>query len=149
VPATGTSNSNKVLTAGPTAGSASWSSLPAEIGLVCSDNTTDLEVNAVNPVVSIRMPYAMLVTGVRANVIEAPTGSAIRVHIQYSDTGINLLSTACSIDAGETTSVTAATQPVLSNPSLSDDTVVKVWISQVGSTTTGKGLKVWLLGVRS
>ena len=119
---------------------------PVEIGVACSDETTDLTTGTSK--VTFRMPHQMTVTEVRANVNTAPAGSTILVDI--NNDGSPLLSTKLMIDAGEYTSKTAATPAVISqalNP-LADDAIITVDIDQIGSSTAGKGLKIWLIGYR-
>lgn len=97
--------------------------------------------------VTFRMPYAFFVTGVRASVKTAPTGSSIIVDI--NEGGSTILSTRVSIDAGETTSVGSANPPVISDAALAYDAVITVDIDQVGSSTAGQELMVTLLGYRA
>jgi hypothetical protein len=92
------------------------------------------------------MPFAMTLTGVRAGVSTAPTGSTVIVDI--NEAGTSVLSTKLSIDATEKTSTTAATAAVISDSALADDAEITIDIDQVGSTVAGTGLKVWLLGTR-
>ena len=119
-------------------------STPAEIGIACSDETTDLVSGTAKA--TFRMPYAMYLAEVRANVNTAPSGSTIIVDINKN--GSTLLSTKLSIDANEKTSKTAATPAVISSNTLADDDEITIDIDQIGSTTAGKGLKVWLIGNR-
>ena len=112
------------------------------IGIACSDETTDLTTGTAKA--TFRMPYAFELTEVRANVTTAPTGSVLTVDINES--GTTILSTKLTIDAGEETSTTAATQPVISDSSLADDAKITIDIDTVGSTVAGAGLKVWLIG---
>ena len=119
-------------------------SVPCEIGLACSDETTALTVGTAKT--TFRMPYTMFLTGVRANVNVAPTGSVLTVDI--NEGGTTILSTKLTIDATERTSTTAATPFVLSDTKLDDDSEITIDIDTVGSTYAGRGLKVWLLGVR-
>ena len=97
--------------------------------------------------ITFRVPYAMTLTSVRASVKTAPTGSTIIVDINES--GSSVLSTKLSIDAGETTSTTATTAPVISDSALADDAQITIDVDQVGSSTAGTGLKVTLLGYRA
>ena len=60
--------------------------------------------------------------------------------------GSTILSTKITIDATETTSVTAATQPVISDTSLADDAQMTVDIDQIDSGGVSAGLKVTLIG---
>lgn len=118
---------------------------PAEIGIAVSDETTDLTTGTAK--VTFRMPYAMTLSDVRANVNTAPTGAVLQVDINES--GTSILSTKLTIDAGEKTSTTAATAAVISDISLADDAEITIDIDQVGSTVAGKGLKLWLIGKRA
>ena len=121
---------------------ASWGSGTVPIGIVVSDESTDLTTGSAK--VTFRMPYAMTVTGVRASVNTAPVGSTIIVDINES--GTSILSTKLSIDASEKTSTTAATAAVISDSSLADDAEITIDIDQIGSSTAGTGLKIWLIG---
>jgi hypothetical protein len=114
------------------------------IGLAVSDETTAL--TAGNGRLTFRMPFALTLTSVRANVVTAPTGSTLIVDI--NEGGTSILSTKLSIDASEKTSTTAATAAVISNTALADDAEITVDIDQVGSTIAGAGLKIWLIGTR-
>lgn len=108
------------------------------------DETSDLTTGTAK--YTFRMPYAFTLTGVRASVNTAPTGSTIEVDI--NENGASVLSTVISIDATEKTSTTAVTPPVISDSALADDAEITIDVDQVGSTTAGKGLKVVLLGTR-
>ena len=114
-----------------------------EIGVACSDETTDLAV--LSGAASFRMPYAMTVTDVRASVNTAPTGATIIVDINEGGTSI-MTTTKLSIDASEKTSTTAAAAAVITDSILADDAEITIDIDQVGSTLKGKGLKVWIIG---
>ncbi len=120
------------------------SAIPIEIGLACSDETTALTTGSAK--VTFRMPCAMTLTAVRATLTTAPVGSTLIVDINES--GTSILSTKLSIDASEKTSTTAATAAVISDSALADDAEITIDIDQVGSTTAGAGLKVWLIGTR-
>jgi hypothetical protein len=115
------------------------------IGIACSDETTDLTTGTAKA--TFRMPFAMTLSDVRCNVNTAPTGSVLTVDINES--GTTILSTKLTIDATEETSETAATPAVISDTALADDAEMTIDIDTVGSTTAGKGLKVWLIGSRT
>jgi hypothetical protein len=140
-----TPTNNRVLTYVSAASAWNPQPLPAEIGVACSDETTNLTSGTAKA--TFRMPYAMTLTSVRANVNTAPVGSTILVDVNKN--GSTIFSTRVSIDASEKTSVTAATPFVLSTTSLADDDEITVDIDQVGSSTAGKGLKIWLIGTRA
>jgi len=126
-------------------GAATAASQAESIVIACSDETTDLTTGTA--VVTLRMPYAMTVSAVKASVTTAPTGAALQVDI--NEAGVSILSTVLSIDAGETTSTTAATPAVVSDSSLAADAEITIDIDQVGSTIAGAGLKVTLNGTRT
>lgn len=109
-----------------------------------SDETTDLTTGTAK--ITFRMPFAMTLTDVRASVATAPVGSTIEVDV--NEGGVSVLSTVISIDAGEKTSESAATPPVISDASLADDAEITVDIDQIGSSTAGAGLKVTLIGIK-
>lgn len=115
------------------------------ICIACSDETTDLTTGTAKA--TFRMPFAMTLSAVRCSLTTAPTGSALTVDI--NEAGSSILSTKLTIDAGEKTSTTAATPAVISDDSLADDAEMTVDIDGVGSTTPGKGLKVYLIGQRT
>lgn len=112
--------------------------------LVASDETTALTTGTDK--VTFRVPHAFTVTGVRASVNTAPTGSVLTVDI--NEGGTSILSTKLTIDATETTSTTAATAAVISDSAIADDAELSVDIDTVGSTVAGAGLKVTVLGTR-
>jgi len=113
--------------------------------IACSDETSDLEV--ADDVVNFRMPYAFTLTAVRASVSTAPTGAGITVDIE--EAGSTILSTLLTIDATEKTSTTAATPAVISDSALADDAEISINIDVIGSTLTGAGLKVALIGYQT
>jgi hypothetical protein len=121
-----------------------------ELGMACSDETTALTTGnaaAGTAKLTFRMPHAMTLTEVRASVTTAPVGSTIIVDINDGGTTI-MSSTKLSIDASEKTSTTAAAAAVLSDTALADDAEITVDVDQIGSSTAGAGLKIWLIGYR-
>jgi hypothetical protein len=128
---------NKTFTAGAVADLAT-----VRIGVACSDETTNLTTGTAK--ITFRAPCAFTLTEVRANVNTAPVGATITVDINVG--GSTILSTKLTIDASEKTSTTAATPAVISSASISDDAEITIDIDQIGSSTAGKGLKVWLIG---
>ena len=118
--------------------------LPVELGLACSDETTAISTGTAK--LTFRMPHAMTLTEVRANVQTAPAGSTIIIDI--NEGGSSILSTKLTIDASEKTSTTAATPAVISDTALADDAEMTIDFDQVGSSTAGVGVKIWLIGYR-
>ena len=114
------------------------------IQFYASDLTSALTVGLLE--VEIRLPYGFFITEVRAGVKTAPTGDDLIIDLL--EDGVSFLSTELSIDAGEKTSVTAAIPAVISVPTLVDDRVITVDISQIGSTIAGAGLFITINGYR-
>lgn len=121
------------------------SAVTQAIPIACSDETTALTTGLAK--VTFRMPFAMTLTEVRASLTTAATGAALIVDI--NEGGASILSTKLSIDAGETTSKTAAAPAVISDSALADDAEITIDIDQIGSTIAGAGLKVYLIGVKA
>lgn len=115
------------------------------ISVACSDEISDLA--STSGITTFRMPFAMALNEVRASVTSAPSGTSIVVDINES--GSSILSTLISIDSNEKTSTTASSQPVISDSTLSDDSEITIDLDQVGSSTPGSGLKVYLIGERT
>lgn len=111
-----------------------WTTVPI------SDETTSLTTGTVKR--TFRMPVACTLLKVRASVTTAPTGSTLIFDI--NENGTSVLSTKLSIDASEKTSKTAATQPVISDTTLSNDSEMTIDIDQIGSTIAGSGAKITL-----
>lgn len=135
-------SSNDSFIAVDTSGNMSFKKALETFIIACSDETTDLTTGTNK--VTFRMPYAFTVSAVRASLSTVATGSTVIVDINES--GTSILSTKLSIDASEKTSTTAATPAVISDTSLADDAEITIDIDQVGSTTAGKGLKVYIIG---
>lgn len=112
--------------------------------VAASDENTALTTGTAK--VTFRMPHAMTVTGVRANVKTAPTGSNLQVDINKN--GATVLSTKITIEATEKTSLDATTQPVISDANFADDSEITIDLDAVGSTVAGTGLKITLIGTR-
>ena len=86
----------------------------------------------------------MTLTEVRASLTTAqPSGSLFTVDV--NEGGTTILSTKITLDNNERTSVTAATQPVISDTALANDAEITVDIDQIG-TSGATGLKVYLIG---
>ena len=118
---------------------------PTEIQLACSDETTALTVGAAK--VTFRMPYAMVVTQVRASLTTAQASGSIFT-VDINESSVSILSTKLTIDNTEKTSVTAATPPVISDPTLADDAEITIDIDQIG-TSGATGLKILIKGTRT
>jgi hypothetical protein len=113
--------------------------------LACSDETTLLTTGTK---LTFRMPYAFTVSAVRASLTTVATGGTL-VTVDINEAGTTILSTKITIDASESTSTTAATPPVISDTALADDAQMTIDIDAIGNTTAGKGLKVYIIGVKA
>jgi len=115
---------------------------PKIVWVACSDELTALTAGTAKR--TFRMPFAMTVTSIRASLVTAqPSGSIFTVDINES--GTTILSTKLTVDNTEKTSVTAATQPVISDATLADDAEMTVDIDQIG-TSGATGLAIELIG---
>jgi nitrogen fixation protein len=140
----GTLANNQVLTYNSSTSLWNNKALPCDIQLAASDETTALTAGTAK--VTFRMPYAMTVTAVRASLTTAQTSGNI-LTVDINEGGNSILSTKLTIDNTEKTSVTAATQPVISDTALDDDAEMTIDIDQVGDGTA-KGLKITIIGTR-
>ena len=113
--------------------------------IACSDETTALTAGTAK--ITFRIPYAMTLTEVRANLNTAQTSGSVFT-VDINENGSSILSTKLTIDNTEKTSTTASTSAVISDSSLADDAEITIDIDQVGDGTA-KGLKLTLIGTRA
>ena len=118
-------------------------SLPQSFVIACSDETTALAAGTNKAI--FRMPYAFTLTAVRASLTTAGTTSGLTT-IDIHESGTTILSTKITIDLTETTSVTAAAQPVISDASLADDAQISIDLDAISGGASETGLKVTLIG---
>jgi len=83
-------------------------------------------------------------TSIRADVITAPSGAGITIDLEVVG-GSSIFGTLLTIDDGETSSSTAATPAVLSTTSFTQFQQLKLNIDQVGSSTSGAYLFIYLI----
>lgn len=117
---------------------------PFEMVVACSDESTPLVTGTT--VITFRMPRGVTLTAVRASLTTPATTGTLTVDI--NEGGSSILSTKITIDAGEDTSATAATPPVISDAALADDAKMTVDIDD-DADGTATGLKVTLIGTRA
>lgn len=96
--------------------------------------------------VTLRMPYAMTVTAVRASLSTAQASGSIFT-VDINEAGASILSTKLTIDNTEKTSTTAAAAAVISDTALANDAEITIDVDQIGDGTA-KGLKVCIIGTR-
>ncbi len=111
--------------------------------IAASDETTALTTGTAK--VTFRAPFAMTITGLRANVNTASTSGTPTIDINESGTTI-MSATKLTIDANEKTSVTAATAAVISDSAIADDAEMTIDIDTAGTGT--KGLKITIYYIR-
>lgn len=80
------------------------------------------------------MPFAMTVTDVRANL---KTADNALFTIDINENGTSILSTKLTIDSGETSSLTATTPAVISDPNLANDSVMTIDVDTAGTAAVG------------
>jgi len=119
----------------------------------CSDESTPLWVGG--PKTTFRCPYPLDMTSgyVRASLTNAPLGADMIIDITMN--GTTMFSTPIHIEPGSRTSVGAGTQSVISIPLVGglpiipDDAEFLVYVTQVGSSYAGSGLKVAVTGEKT
>lgn len=95
---------------------------------------------------SRRAPGAFTVRDVRANVDTAAGSGTLEFDFKVG--GVSILSTTLTIDAGEETSVTAATPAVISTSQIADD--AKITFEGLDDADgTALGVRAWLIGYPS
>jgi hypothetical protein len=134
----------QVLTS-TTLGLTAFQSLPAEIQVAASDETTNLTTGTAK--VTFRMPHAMTLTAVRASLTTAQIAGAL-LTVDINLNGVSVLGTKLTFDNSEKTTVTAATPATIVTSALTDDGEITVDIDTVG-TALAKGLKITLIGTRA
>ena len=116
--------------------------IPYSLIIACSGTTQALTVGTARE--TLRADQAFTLTGVRASLTTAATGSTVIVDINLN--GTSVLGTKLSIDATEKTSTTAASAATIVTSTIPLDGEITIDIDQVGATLPGTGLKVYLLG---
>lgn len=119
----------------------------AFFGFAASDETSALVV--ATEVATVRLPFAFVsVDEVRASLTNPSTSGVVTINVKVN--GTSLFSTNLTIDANETTSLTATAPFVLSpgnHGPFDDDSEVTVDVVAAG--TGASGLKVTLIGTRA
>lgn len=93
------------------------------------------------------MPYAFTVTEVMATLLTAQASGSIFT-VDINENGTSILSTKLTIDNTETSSLTASTQPVISDASLAKGGVITIDVDQVG-VSGALGLIVTIVGYKT
>jgi len=114
--------------------------------IAVSDETTDLTTGIAK--IKFRMPFAFTITDIRASLSTVATGATL-LAVDINEDGSTILSTKLTFDASESTTETATTPRVISDTALTDDAEITIDIDAVGNTTTGRGLKVTIIGTKA
>ena len=119
------------------------------IPIALGDESTVLATASTSvPVVTYNIPYAFTVTNVIISATVAGTGGSL-VTVDVHDDGTTILSTKVTLDAGEKTSATASTQPVVSSGAIGANSLIEIFVDGVDSNNLCAGLKVWLVGYQT
>jgi len=122
--------------------------IPVALEIACSDEGTALTTGTAK--VTFRMPYAMTLSagesGMRASLTGAGSSSGTTT-IDVNETGSPILSTKCTIDYGDYTSVGAGTPVVINDTALADNAQITVDIDVITGGANETGLKIQLIGV--
>lgn len=113
--------------------------------VACSDRTTALTAGTNK--FSFPVPYDFTLTAIKGYLTTAQASGAIFT-VDINQNGSTILSTKLTIDNTEQNSVTAVTQPVISNVNLTADSEVIFDFDQVGDGTA-KGLIITFIGTRA
>jgi len=146
----GIGSTNQVLTV--VAGLPAWADAghvtqSRALEVACSDETTALTTGTAK--ITFRMPFAMTLNageaGVRASLTGAGSTSGTTT-IDINEGGSTILSTKCTIDNGDLTSVGASSAVVVSDVNLEDNSSITVDIDAVTGGANETGLKIQLIG---
>lgn len=116
-----------------------------------SDEATPLSTGG--PKTTFRCPYPLDlgVVGsegyIRASLTNAPLGADMIIDVTMN--GASMFSTQLTIDDGKKTSVGSVSPEAYAITDIPDDAEFLVYITQVGSTYAGSGLKVALTGIKT
>lgn len=121
---------------------ASTTTIPFEIGMAITDETTQIVTGATN--MSMLVPFTCTVTGAT---ISLTTTASTLTTVNVKLTGTTIFSTKATIDANEYSSQTAATPPVITGSTFTQYDQLVFAID--GAGTGAKGLKIWLTGTRT
>ena len=115
--------------------------------VACSDESTAITTGTAK--ITFRMPFAMTLnageSGVRASLTGAGSTSGTTT-VDINEGGSTILSTKCTVDDGDLTSVGASSAVVVSDVNLADNASITVDIDAVTGGANETGLKIQLIG---
>lgn len=91
---------------------------------------------------TIRAPAAFTIASVRAALVTASSSGVVTVDINKTGSG-SILSTKLTLDANEKTSLTAATPPVISDTTATDDVEYTIDIDTAGTGAAGLSIAIY------
>ena len=133
----------QVLTA-TSSTAATWQSVAWRESLALSDLSTALTASTSVVVGTYTFMQARTLSSINLSILTAPTGAALQVDTKKN--GTTIWTTKPTIDAGEFSTLTAATPGVLATTSFAAGDVLTFYITQVGSTVAGVGLQAYMEG---
>lgn len=142
----GTDGDHLVADSGETTG-LKWTATTREKSVQVCSAYVDLSTGDGKALIKLMDEFdGMDLVDVTAEVTTAPTGSTISIQVRNVTDSVDILSTPITIDAGETSSETAATAPVIDtdNDDIDTNDLIAIDIDQVGSSEAGRGLVVGL-----
>lgn len=113
--------------------------------IAISDETTDLETGLK---LTMRMPYRFELTEVRGSLTQQPDGSDLVMDIHQDGQSIFGDDKITIADGTDASVFSGTVQPDIVDAVLEDNSEIEIYIDQVGSTSAGKGAKVYLIGFR-
>jgi len=114
----------------------------------CSDEVTPINVSVTRKV-AFRTPYPLdLTTGyIRISLSDATVGAAFIIDAHMND--VSVFTTPLQIDDGMDTSVGSSVPAILNIAYVPDDAKWEVFVTQVGSSSSGTGLKFAITGIKT
>lgn len=119
--------------------------LPWRESLALSDLTTALTASGSVVVGTYTFMESRTLSAINLAILTAPTGAALEVETKKN--GTTIWTTKPTIDAGEYSTLTAATPGVLATTSFAAGDILTFYITQIGSTIAGAGLQAYMKGV--
>lgn len=113
-----------------------------------SNEYSEIAVSGVKPEVTFRASYPLDLTHgyIRISLTTAPEGSDFICDVHMNS--VSMFSTLLHIDPNTLTSIISLTPAVLSTLAVPDDAAFEVFVTQIGSTFAGTGLKVAVTGIK-
>ena len=112
--------------------------------VACSDETTAIDSTGTK--VTFYMPFDFTVASVRASLTTTSSSGTPTIDISEDGTSI-MTTTKITIDAGDLISTDSATQPVLTDTALADESKITLDVDVTGTDATG--LKVYIIGYKT